>query len=189
MNLLILLTSVSMAGMLRVEATLPAEVAVDDVKVATLLVPSTLEFGLSNGQHKVSIWVQGVRTNYEVVFSEDSVATIIAGRTGISVNGKRLAPTVVGTSKRSITLRSTAKVAVSVIIDGEWTTLPPAGQSEIELGNGVHTMQVRSGDGTVIWANDTLHVEPGEPAILQVADGVAPELFGEAIVFGSGPSF
>ncbi len=185
MILLTILTPIALAGILRVETTLPAEVAVDDVKVATVMVPSSLHFNLADGQHKVSIWVEGTRTNYDLVLSKESAVTIVAGQGGVSVDMTQPAPTNGSGSTRQLQVRSTSNIEITVIIDGERMTLPPAGQREIDLAIGLHTIQVRSAEGTVIWAQDTLQIEPGEPAILQVTDGVAPELFGEAIVFGS----
>ena len=62
-----------------------------------------------------------------------------------------------------------------------------AGQStSLTLSPGDHVISLRNHDGTVIWAQRTLHVGAQEGLVVQLSDGRMPELFGAGRFHPSG---
>jgi hypothetical protein len=180
----LLLASFALAGDLVVEARVPVELYVDGHPVAKLFQPGVLRTPLPSGEVEVGLFVDGRLEKRRVVLAEAD-AVIVAGRTGLSwpedslavPAGGGAAPEAVG---GTVSLRSVADEDIVVQLSRERHHLPVGGELSVEVPAGTHRMSVRSGDGTVIWANGTLSVFAAG-AIVQVSDGRMPEVLGGGV--------
>ena len=177
---------VVVTGELRVDAKVPAEILLDGLPLGQLFVGGELRIPVAAGKHQVAVVRGGRPEELGVeVFPRDPVLLVV-GRTGTSVGVPELEPRVeVATGPASLEVRVAGSGSMQVRIDGARHELGPGAVMSMQIPVGKHPMSVRSADGTVIWATGDLDIK-GPAAVLQLSEGVMPELTGDATFVAHG---
>jgi hypothetical protein len=173
------LTTNAYAAALHIENRVPVEVAIDGSTAVELLLPTQTRLSISPGTHNLTLWVSGSAQEIVVDVPKTGVTTVVVGVTGITTHLSPEPPKVFDSAPRDIEIRSTSVVDLTFIIDNKRHTLAPKAQTNITLESGLHIVSLRSLDSTVIWAEGTLSFDPGEALIVQLRDGMLPEVIGE----------
>ena len=167
------------ATVLHIENRIPVEVAINGKTAVKLLKETQTRIPLSPGTYTLALWVSGTPQERIVQVPETGSATVVVGTTGITTHISPVVPKDVAVAPRDIELRSTSVVDLTFIIGNKRHTFAPKGQTNIILDSGNHKVSLRSLDSTVIWAEGTLSFDPGETLIVQLRDGMLPEVIGE----------
>jgi hypothetical protein len=167
------------SGPLVIEAKVPCEVIVDNVKLTQLWVPGTASFDVVVGKHLVKLYVSGVPADVPVEVTSAKEVRVLVGRTGVSVS-ENLLPAAGEIATVDVEMRVVGGGAVQIRVDGNKHPVSGGDRLKLTLPPGPHAMSVRSSDGTVIWAAGTLNLVGGAPVVLQIAEGRVPEVSGPA---------
>jgi hypothetical protein len=167
------------SGPLVVEAKVPCEVIVDNVKLTQLWVPGTASFDVVVGKHLMRLYVSGVPADVPVEVTPGKEFRVLVGRTGVTVSQAPL-PAAGDIATVDVELRVVAGGAVQVRVDGNKHPVSGGDRLKLALPPGPHALSIRSSDGTVIWAAGTLSLVGGAPVVVMIAEGRVPEVSGPA---------
>ena len=167
------------ASALHIENRVPVEIAIDGKTAVKLFKETQTRIALSPGTYNLTLWVSGTPQERVVQVPETGFATVVVGTTGVTTHISAKPPREVSVAPRTIEIRSTSVVDLTLIIDNTRHTFTPNGQKNIILDSGEYSVSVRSLDSTVIWAEGTLTFDPGDTLIVQIRDGMLPEVIGE----------
>lgn len=163
-------------GELVVQAEVPIEVAVDGRPVAQIFMPSSVHIPVRVGSRKVTVMVNGNPTKLVLDVPDSGNAHVIVGRTGITTRTDAAAPAA---TEARVDLRVVGKEGIRVTIDGQRFRLSPGQQQALELTSGDHAFELRSSDGTAIFAVGDLMVHGSGDVVVQLSAGRAPEVIGQ----------
>jgi hypothetical protein len=172
-------------GQLMFDTRLPAEIRVDGHTVAQLYLGGRLTVNASIGPHEVMVLTNGTPRHVAVDVPRVGTAVVMVGRTGITT-GLRDAELAEAGSLTPVELRVAGDQDVMVQIGDQRWRINARASKGIEVPIGVHTISVRSGNGTVVWATGTLELASAGPVVLQLAEGRMPEVSGQGSAFHPG---
>lgn len=173
---ILLLTALSNAGTVVVDAEIPIEVSLDSRPVAQVFTASSIHFPAEAGSHKVTILVNGRPTHLQVDVPKTGRAHVVVGRTGITTDASD-APDAAETAK--VDVRLVGNEHLRLTLDGSRHVLGPGDNHAVELTTGDHAFELRSGDGLAIYAIGDLHINGTGPVVVQISAGRAPEVVGD----------
>ena len=166
----------SFAGVLVVDARVPAEVTLADQPIVQLFRPGIVRLDWPAGPSSVAVLVDG--TPHEVAFTmtETGTQTILVGKTGITT-GQPPAAAVASTCTRKVEFRVAGATGMMLFVDEARHPLGPGDTLTLDLPDGDHRLALRDQTGTVIWARGALAVAGAGPdaAIVQLSEGRMPE--------------
>ena len=170
-----LLSALAFAGDIVIDAEVPVEVALDGRPVAQVFYPSSVRFQASEGEHTVTI-MQGASPSKIVLdVPEKGAARVVVGKTGISTTDDA-APEVADEAK--VEFRLMGKEGLRLVVGEQRFKMGVDAKQALELSRGSHEVQVRSFNGTVIYAVGNLEVAGTGDVVVHVSAGRAPEVVG-----------
>lgn len=181
----LLLLPFSLAGELVIDAKVPVEVRVGGQAVAQLFVPALARVPVPTGPTEVEVYRNGSPTVLPIDFPEVGEVWVIAGRTGLTTEVRAI-PKPDANAPVTVEFRVAGAEGVMLQIEGKRHVIRDAAPLMLELGAGRHAMQVRSVDGTVIWATGHLDLTGESPVRVQLTDGRLPETSGPGVHWSSG---
>jgi hypothetical protein len=166
----------SFAGVLVVDARVPAEVQVGGQPVVQLFQPGVVRLDWPSGPSTVTVLVGGTPQDVPITMTESGTATILVGKTGITT-GQRATAEPSATGTRKIEFSTTGTVGMLLIVDDARHVLASGDVLTLDLPDGNHKIALRDQAGTVIWARGSLIVGGAGPdaAIVQLSEGRMPE--------------
>ncbi len=172
-------------GTLVVDARLPVEVRVDGQPVLQLFVPGRAEIRVLPGDHAITAVTGANPTEIRLnVPQPGQSAVLLVGRNGIT---SRVEQSVASNAADvSVELRVTGPGPVQVRLDDHRWEIAPGSSVSMSQPVGAHTFSVRSREGTAIWANGSLSLAGGDPVVIQLSEGRAPEVSGLGSYFSNG---
>lgn len=175
--LISLLAALAWGGDVVVTAEVPIEVALDGRPVAQIWDAATLRLPADVGDHKVTVLINGRPTDVNVTLAPDgSDAEVVVGRTGITTR-EHTPPDAAADAR--VELRVVGDESLRIMVDEARMRLSPGDQHVSTLTRGMHDLQVRSADGTVVFANGELDVRGTGPLVVHLSAGRAPEIIGD----------
>lgn len=172
-------------GTLVVDAHLPVAVRVDGTAMIQLFVAGRAELPVPPGDHVVTAVVNGTPTEIRLnVPQPGRSAVLLVGRNGITSRVEQ--HTASKAADVSVELRVTGPGPVQVRLDDQRWEIAPGSSVSITQPVGAHAFSVRSREGTAIWANGSLSLAGGEPVVVQISEGRAPEVSGPGSYYSNG---
>ena len=156
-------------GTLVLDARVPSEILVDGHVVAEVMVPGTLSLQVATGAHDLRVYNNGNPIDFPIVI----------GRTGISTDGRTVSRTEDADLNVPLQVRVTGYQSVQLRLNLERYEVTPGDNLPLTVPAGNHRIQVRSGDGTAIWASGTLNLTGPDEVVLQLTEGRLPEVSGQ----------
>ena len=178
--------SAARAGALLVDAHVPVEILVRKQRVAQLYWPGQLALDASTGPLPMDLVVSGTAHHLDLDIPPVGQLWVIVGRTGITTSAHGEDPEEVAPAQVPVEFRVTADAPAQVRMDDQRYVVAAEGTLSLPVAPGNHTLSVRSGDGTVIWASGTLQVTGGKLVIVRVSEGRMPEVAGRALFVAGG---
>lgn len=162
-------------GTVVVDTRVPVELRLDRDKVATLLVPSVLHLGpLAAGSHELTVLRAGASETVEVEVLPAGRADVLVTVDGVVITS---AGPVEPASASAIRLLSPSGGAL-VWVDGRRWRLEPGQVVHVGSFTAGVPVEVRSADGSVVWARGTLVPGASPELTLVVAEGRVPSVVG-----------
>jgi hypothetical protein len=178
MMFLLFLYSLALGGDLVVHAEVPAEIFVDGEPYAQLYRAGVVTLRIADGDRRVNVMVSGNTHPLTVKIAPRQTHVIVVGRTGITTSVEDLAIPEEGPA--TVEIRVVGNERLRLHIGEERYSLNPGDRQTITLPPGRHRTQLRSGNGTAIFATGELVVRRGGDLIIQITDGRGPEVIGDA---------
>ncbi|MBN2799338.1 MAG: hypothetical protein JXX28_09350 [Deltaproteobacteria bacterium] len=181
----LLLCSVVWGGELRVTARVPAELRIDGLPVLQAFQPLDATVEVPPGPHRAEVLTHGAPQPLDFSVVEGVPTLLVIGRIGLSaeVLYDRVAPAAV--PQVQVSIRHQGDEGVMVLLDGERLAVSGGRQLSLVRPAGTHNLEIRSADGTLIWARGELMLEGAEAVVLQVSAGKVPEVAGGSSRFWS----
>lgn len=184
------LVGTARAGELVIESTVAAEVRHGDLRIAHTYGPGQVRVpDLEAGEQTFVVFRDGRPQQIVLRIPEEGEAWLRIGATGISGDHDPAAAAasnapgapVEGPAPR-VEIRAASGDGFSVIRGEELLgRVTPEAPLVLEgLGSGVHGLQLRSLDRTIIWARGQLELQPGDRIVLHAREGRTVEAFGRA---------
>ncbi len=172
------------AGELAIETRVPVEVHVDQLPVARLYGPGTAIVPLPAGEHTLAVYRGGVPERLVARADEAGTVRLLVGPSTLSLldaPAEATEATAIEAAPPSLQLRAPAGPGAIVLLGGERLTLVPGEPLTITgLEAGSTALEIRSVDGSVIWARGELELVDGDDLVLVVPEGRPLEVFGRA---------
>jgi len=177
----------ALAAPVVLDAKVPVHVAVDGDLMAQLYQPARLYLEVSVGEHELSLTTHGTPVKYTLDVQEDKPLLVLVGRTGISIgeiHADEQAPEPEGPIPVDFRVVGDDRLVIQVA--GGRHTVMPGTPLRLPLPAGEHPMVVRSMSGTSVYARGVLIVAPGKGHMVQLAEGMMPEVAGKGLSFHPG---
>jgi len=176
------------AGRLVVESHVPVEIHVDQIPLVRLYTAGQASVVVPQGEHTLSVY-RGASPEVLVAgFPAQGDVTLLVGPSSLSLIDPIVAPPHQATEAPVVELRAPSGPGATIIVGSKRLVLV-AGQPVTLAGlePGTLPLEVRSVDGSVIWARGELELAAGDHIVLVVPEGRPLEVFGrpEAWVPGS----
>lgn len=168
------LASALYAGELVIEARIPAEVYVDGVPHVQLFQPGEVRLDVAEGERRVTLITGSDPFDVDVQVPAAGHAVIVVGRTGVTTG--QVAPPPPASEDVPAELRVAGLDDLMLVLDGDRHALASGSVTALTLSRGEHPLSLRSRDGTLVWARGVLHITGGTPIILQLSEGLMPEV-------------
>jgi hypothetical protein len=175
----------TVSSTLVVDAKLPAEILIDGHKLGQLWAPARVSFTLPPGDHLLRVYTHGEPHDLPLTLPEGDGLAVVVGRSGLTAE-KLPAGDHVASGIVPVEFRVLGGAPAMVRFADARHTIPQGDRLTLDLPVGTHTVSVRSGDGTVIWASGRLTVGGDEKVVVQLAEGRMPEVSGEGRFDASG---
>lgn len=171
------------AGTLRVVSAMPARIVVDEVTLAQLHMPGTVELNVEDGTRRVRVVSTARSGEVEVTVSSQDVAVVVAGRQGLSAKRERPRHEPL-TGPVDVRIVGMGVERMIVQVGDQRLTVDPGTERTLPLEGGEHVFKVRSGQGTALYARGVLRVGPGgDDRVVHVTAGALPETAGAGLRF------
>ena len=166
----------ALAGELVVESSASIELHLDGMLLARLYQAGAVSFhDIPAGPHTLSARTHNQAFQLDVTIG-DTPQRVLATTTGLQLLG---ATTPAPAGLASLELRLGGKVGARVRLGERWYTLSPETPLILpELPSQVLPMELRSADGTAIWARGELDLRAGDSLVLVISEGQAPLVIG-----------
>lgn len=175
-----------LAGELIVHATVPVDVYVAETRAVQLLTPGQWRASYPPGTYNVTLLVAGTPRPFEIEIPPDQPFEIVVAKSGISISEPVATPEA-SVATVPVEVRCTGNAKVVLVVDGRRYPLDASERLALDLSPGRYDTVLLNGSETITWARGVLEVHTGESAILQVAEGYAPEAGGSSTFRSSGP--
>lgn len=174
----------SQAGELVIESTVAAEVRQGDLRIAHTYGPGQVRVpDLEAGDQAFVVFRAGKPQEIILSIPEEGEAWLRIGASGISGDLRDAPPEAPGEGPPPrVEIRAVSGQGFSLIKGDQLlgSVTPDAPLVLEDLGSGVHGLQLRSLDRTVIWARGKLELRPGDRIVLHAREGLTLEAFGRA---------
>jgi len=165
-------------GTLVVEARVPTEVLVDGHKMVQLFTSGRVELPVAPGDRLLRIYVNGNPEEHPVEILPTGATVVVVGRTGITTGQHGPSPSTDADRLAHVQIRTLQDVSSQIRLDGQRIQVQPDEVHPLSLPAGKHEINIRSYDGTAIWATGVLTLDGGE-VIIQIGEGRLPEVTGD----------
>lgn len=182
--MLMFLCASALAGTVHVDVRVPVEVILDGEIVAQVFRTARLDVDAEPGEHELVLVQNGVPRGYPIEVPNEGRVMVMVGRSGVTT-GQELVPEVL-LDEVTVEFRTSDKQRVILVLDDQRIRLEPGRPTSLPLARGEHKVSVRSGDGTIVFANGTLDVNGRGELMVQVSEGRAPEVAGPGGSFIAG---
>jgi hypothetical protein len=169
------LTPWALAGEIVVEAEIPVEVILRGEPAAQIYRSGTVILPAETGDHDLTLFVGGRPQKLVVSVPPDGRAHVIVGRTGITTRASLHAAPA---ASAPVEVRVTGTESLRLTLAGARIRLGPGEQRSVDLAAGLHPLELRSADGTVVFASGELDVLGTGPVVIHLSEGRAPEVVG-----------
>lgn len=178
---MLLLALGASAAELWVDVRVPGRVLVNGEVVAILARPAELRVRLPAGTHELMGSFADRQISTTVELKEGQPSRVLLGRTGASVLHD--ATPEAGEGPAKLQMRVADGATLRVYLGDARHRVGPMEAPLVELESGTHKVEVRSEDGTAVYARGRLVVPAGAEVILQIVEGGLPEVSGRGARF------
>ena len=177
--LLLATLSVSWAASVVVQTSVPVEVRVDGAPAVKTFGPSVVRIpDVEPGPHAFMVWRNGTPTTIHLEVPTEGTMRLMIGADAIEATDA--APSATDPTPPTVELRATQGQRFAAIVDGRRAGLITSDQPLrlLELGTGLHSLELRTEDLLVVWVRGTLDLQPGDALVVSAAEGRMVEVFG-----------
>jgi hypothetical protein len=170
-----LLGALAFAGQIVVQAEVPVEVTVDGRPAVQVFTAARVEVQATPGEHDLTLFVNGKGNKVRITVPETGAALVVVGRTGITTDSLVGGPVA---DVAAVELRVIGTTELRLVLDSKRYRLQAGGQEALELPRGSHQLELRSSDGTAVFAQGKLEILGTGPVLVHLSEGRAPEVVG-----------
>lgn len=169
------------AAELEVEADVPIELVIDGQVSARIYAPARVTLRqLNPGEHDLIVFRGGKGTPLKVTLPAEGRARLLVGKEALEVLDDAPAEPSSEATTASVEVRLSDGLDAALLTLGDQRIKLRSGAPAVlpALPPGEHRVEVRSADGTAIWARGELELQGGDELVIVISEGRAPEVFG-----------
>lgn len=171
----LLLGVLAFAGQIVVQAEVPVEVSVDGRPTVQVFTAARVEIDAEAGEHDLTLFINGRGNKIRVTVPKEGSAGVVVGRTGITTDAATAEDQA---DAADVEIRVVGTTGLRLVLDGKRYTLAPGDTESLHLTRGNHALELRSSNGTAVFAQGNLDIRGTGPVVIQLSEGRAPEVVG-----------